>query len=305
MGLGFVVLLFLFLCALPLLVENIRLRLTDLDRRRGPGHFADLPKGKTFYQWMGPEDGQIVVCIHGLTTPSYVWGPVAAHLAQQNYRVLLYDLYGRGLSDRPEGRQDSWFFIRQLDALLNDQKIDQAFVLMGYSMGGAIAAAYAAHRAERLKKLVMIAPAGMGHNLGPLASVAERAGLLGRWLTVLFFPLQLRTALNKERGKAYAIPDMIDKQSAETQWQGFAPAVWASVSGLLQEDLSDHHRKIAESEVPALAVWANKDDTIPISGKARMEFWNPKAQHVVIENKDHALVYDDVDRVTDVLDSFL
>lgn len=34
------------------------------------------------------------------------------------YRILTYDLYGRGYSDRPSGKQNREFFLQQLDDLL-------------------------------------------------------------------------------------------------------------------------------------------------------------------------------------------
>jgi pimeloyl-ACP methyl ester carboxylesterase len=62
----------------------------------------------------------------------------------KGHRVLTYDLYGRGYSDRPGGEQDARFFIRQLEDLLEHQGVTQPVTLLGYSMGGAIGAAFAA-----------------------------------------------------------------------------------------------------------------------------------------------------------------
>ena len=64
----------------PALREMMRPKLTDADRAQAPGQFADLPRGRTHYQWHGPEDGPIVVCIHGLTTPSFYWADLLPHL---------------------------------------------------------------------------------------------------------------------------------------------------------------------------------------------------------------------------------
>jgi len=87
----------------PLLRDWLRARMDDRARATAPGTFVDLPRGKTHYQWHGPEGGPVIVCIHGLTTPSFVFGPIAAHLAGRGYRVLTYDHYGRGYSYRPRG----------------------------------------------------------------------------------------------------------------------------------------------------------------------------------------------------------
>jgi len=90
----------------------------------------------THYRWHGPIDGPVIVAVHGLTTPATVWNGMIPFLTAQGYRVLSYDLYGRGFSDAPSGAQNIAFFTRQLGELLADQEITDAVTLMGYSMGG-------------------------------------------------------------------------------------------------------------------------------------------------------------------------
>ena len=159
---------------LPILKEAIKKKLGEKERTNAPGNFVTLSRGVVHYRWLGAEKGDLVVCIHGLTTPSFVFEGLASHYADIGKRVLVYDHYGRGYSDRPKGKQDKAFFINQLDELLNKLEIKrQKFDLVGYSMGGAIATAYAAHNPNRLNKLILIASAGIGHNLGFSAKVAK------------------------------------------------------------------------------------------------------------------------------------
>ena len=146
------------LVALPALAETLR---RPPRRAAAPGRFAGLPHGQTHYRWSGPDDGPVAVCIHGLSTPSYVFAATERSLAGLGYRVLSYDLYGRGHSARPIGRQTSAFFIRQLRALLADEGIEGPILLVGYSMGGAIATAFAASDPKRVSHLVLIAPSGL------------------------------------------------------------------------------------------------------------------------------------------------
>ena len=46
----------------------------------------------------GPEDGRPLLMIHGLSYPLEVWGAVTDDLADAGYRVVRFDLYGRGRS---------------------------------------------------------------------------------------------------------------------------------------------------------------------------------------------------------------
>lgn len=281
----------------PFAVEALRPRMTRRRREAAPGQFTTLSQGVTHYQWRGPEDGPIAVCVHGLTTPSFVWGPIAEELVQSGYRVLTYDLYGRGFSDRPRGEQDSAFFIRQLDDLLEDQGVTGEITLLGYSMGGAIASAFAAQQAGRLRQLVLLAPAGLGHDLGPVADMAVKYNFFGRWMMLGFYAKSLRRATEAERGLPGRIDRIVDLQIAETRQKGFAPAVLSSLRGILDEDLEDAHRAIAGAGTPVLAIWGEKDDVIPLTCKETLAEWNGQARQAVVPDAGHALAYTHTDAV--------
>lgn len=281
----------------PFAAEALRPRMNRARRQVAPGQFAKLSRGLTHYRWLGAEEGPVAVCVHGLTTPSFVWGPMAEGLGRMGYRVLVYDLFGRGFSDRPRGAQDSAFFTRQLDELLEDQGIAGEITLFGYSMGGAIATAFAAAQAGRIRQLVLLAPAGLGHDLGPIADLAVKYDLFGRWLTLGFYPRTLRRATQAERDLPSAIIGMVDMQIAETRLKGFAPAVLSSLRGILDEDLESAHRTVAGAGVPVLAIWGEADDIIPLGCRDTLAEWNPGARQEVIEGAGHTLTYTDTDAV--------
>ena len=54
------------LIAAPVLAEALRPAMRGAARATAPGQFADLPRGQTHYEWIGPADGPVIVCIHGL-----------------------------------------------------------------------------------------------------------------------------------------------------------------------------------------------------------------------------------------------
>ncbi|MDR9393783.1 alpha/beta fold hydrolase [Roseovarius sp. SYSU LYC5161] len=279
------------LVAAPFLGEWRRKPLGAAERARASGDFADLARGRTHYRWFGPDDGPVVVCIHGLTTAAYVWGPVARGLAAAGYRVLTYDLYGRGFSDRPRGAQDAAFFLAQLDELLADQGVTGRVTLLGYSMGGAIATAFAAAHPDRVRQLILLAPAGLGHDLGPVARLVVNHPWLGTWLFFAFYARSYGNALEAERGLPGRVEGMVDRQKAELEYRGFLPGVLRSLRGILDDDQAGHHRDIAAAKLPVLAVWGAEDDVIPLAGKDKLAACNPRARQAVIEGAGHALAY--------------
>ncbi|PIV78268.1 MAG: alpha/beta hydrolase [Rhodobacteraceae bacterium CG17_big_fil_post_rev_8_21_14_2_50_63_15] len=277
--------------ALPWLREAMKPAIDEAARRDAPGHFARLSRGVTHYHWSGPARGPVAVCVHGLTTPSFVWGGLAPGLGALGFRVLVYDLYGRGYSDRPGGPQDSAFFVTQLEELLEDQGIEGDITLLGYSMGGAIATAFAALYPERLRHLVLIAPAGLGHDLGPLVRRAMRAGAVGRWVMLTVFAPSFRKETEAVRHLPSAVAGIVDLQQRELRWRGFVPAVLRAIIGMLSENLDDAHADIAEAGLPVLAIWAREDTVIPLSSMGRLAQINRNARQEVIEGAGHSLTY--------------
>ncbi len=156
------------LAALPFLRDTEHQPLTDEVRARASGRYVRLSQGLVHYEVAGPEHGQPVVLVHGLAVPAYVWDPTFHALAEAGFRVIRYDLYGRGLSDRPEGPYDGAFFTRQLRELLSALGVERPVDVIGLSMGGSIAGAFTASHPERVRKLVLIAPHNQAVGIGPL-----------------------------------------------------------------------------------------------------------------------------------------
>ncbi|SMX30663.1 alpha/beta fold hydrolase [Actibacterium lipolyticum] len=272
--------------ALP---ELLRKPMNTNARRAVKGKFANLPSGKTHYSWEGPKKGPVAVCVHGLTTGSYVWLAVQKILNMMGYRVLRYDLYGRGMSDRPEGHQDRAFFLRQLEELLADQGVEGDFSLFGYSMGGSIATAYAAQNPDRVDRLVLLATAGLGHTPSPFFRFCTRTPFVGDLFMRLFGAMFLRRALRA--APVGEIDGIAKRQAAETRYRGYLPAVLSSLRNMLADDLSAEHRIIAENNIPVLAIWGDADAAIPMTAVGRLAQINREARQVTLLGATHALPY--------------
>ena len=126
------------------------------------GNLADLKNGKLYYRWFSPEkeNGEILVLVHGFSTPSVVWEGVLPYLLEEGFKFLVYDHYGRGYSSRPKVKYTKDLFVDSLDELIEHQEISQKINLVGYSMGGPIVAGYAEKHSEKVRSASFIAPAG-------------------------------------------------------------------------------------------------------------------------------------------------
>ena len=285
----------------PYLVESRHKVMSTEARKTAPGEFVTLSRGITHYHWIGPLRGPVAVCVHGLTTPSFVWHGLARGLAALGYRVLIYDLYGRGYSDRPRGRQDRAFFVGQLEELLADQGVEEDFTLIGYSMGGVIATMFAAAHPDRVRHLVLIASAGLDFNPGRIGRLVTRIPVLGDWLMLLGYERNQRRAITAERNQPGASDSMATLQLAELTYRGYIPAVLASMRGVLGADLAPELRDLHRAGLPILAIWGRKDDLIPLTSMGRLAEVSRSAKQEIVEDAGHGLVITHTKSVLDAL----
>ncbi len=265
------------------------------------GELAKLPLGNTFYRWAGPEEGRKVVCVHGLTTPSSVYDGLIDRLAENGFRVLSYDLYGRGYSDRPHGLQTPEFFSNQLNDLLCNQGITEKIIIIGNSLGSAISADFTARYPDRIAKLVLLVPAGMGHKAGAVAPFWHRVPGLGRWTMQMAYPRLLKQGIAAERHLPATVANIYDRQIAELSYRGFLRSVFSSIRGTLGGTLVNQHQSIAQSAIPTIAIWGEDDSVIPLNCKDKLSQWNPGATQIVLKNAGHGLVYTHTDTLIEKL----
>ncbi|MDF1857296.1 alpha/beta hydrolase [Pseudooceanicola sp.] len=274
----------------PFLIELRRPKVDKAARAASNGKLARLSQGITHFRWhSGKARGPVAICVHGLTTPSFVWDGVADELEILGYRVLSYDLFGRGLSDRPAAPQNRDFFVRQLEELIKHEGIKEDITLIGYSMGGSIATCYAAKNPHMLRRLVLIAPAGMGLSRSALDRFMIGAPLIGDWLFRVVFPGRHRRAarrLQRDHGVSEAITNA---QAAQVEYRGYLPAVLSSYRRILSETLEAEHREIAHAGIPVTGIWATADQTIPLANMGRLTAWNREAVQTQILGATHWL----------------
>ncbi|MFT5341654.1 MAG: pimeloyl-ACP methyl ester carboxylesterase [Paracoccaceae bacterium] len=284
-------LVILIAIAAPFVIEMRRKPMDDVARENADGSFAQLSQGVTHYQWLGPVRGPVAVCVHGLTTPSFIWNGIAQGLTMMGFRVLIYDLYGRGYSDRPSGKQDRHFFIQQLDDLLVDQNVKGDITLLGYSLGGAIATTFAAQQPDKVRQLVLLAPVGMTLNTTPLGNFIAKTPLIGDWLMQITFPRNQHKAARAERQANPTAKGVAELMLHELQYKGFVAAVLASMRGLLAETLREEHGAIHRAGIPVLAVWAREDRLIPLSALGELTKWSRSTKQEVVDDAGHAMPF--------------
>lgn len=102
-----------------------------------------------------PERGFVVI-VHGLGEHIGRYEKMVKDLSQRGYQVIGFDHPGHGKSDGRRGDTS----IEEIISLIDDLTKDiNKFHIFGHSLGGLIATRYAEERQERIKSLVISAPA--------------------------------------------------------------------------------------------------------------------------------------------------
>lgn len=112
-------------------------------------------------------EGPPIVLLHGQGGVGAQWMPLLPRLAA-TYRVIAPDLPGLGASQMPDREPRTATVMAWLEALIADTCATPP-VLVGISLGGAIAARFALSHGERIARLVLIDSGGLGGRPSPRA----------------------------------------------------------------------------------------------------------------------------------------
>lgn len=151
---------------LPRLTEDEKTRLPYPPDVFPGARDVDSPYGSLRVYEFGPEEGRKVLLVHGISTPCLALGGVAHGLVERGCRVMLFDLPGRGYSDTPADiDHDVRLFVSCILIVLASSKLswmgEDAFSIVGYSLGGGISAAFTSYFPGIIKSVVLVAPAGL------------------------------------------------------------------------------------------------------------------------------------------------
>ena len=281
--------------------------LTNEERAKAPGSFIDLPCGNTHYEVKG--EGAPCVLVHGYATPYFIYDKVFDALVENGYRVLRYDLLGRGLSERVDAVYNAELFARQLNELTDEIFPDTPFHLFGTSMGGTVTATFCARYPGRAKTVTWLAPAGMDSFRPPFyMKLANVRGIGG----VIFNAIGAKTLLSKCASEASHIPpEEIDafmrKFAYALQYKDFVRCTLSSLRNtiLATDEATKAYAATAAQGIPLLCVWGELDKTMPIYQAERMQAVCPQVQLVRFSGSGHIFVYDEAERTMDVVLLFL
>jgi pimeloyl-ACP methyl ester carboxylesterase len=273
-------------------------RLDDNARKQAPGSFVSLKHGKTHFQWHGPENGKILVLVHGFSTPSFVWRGLLPPLINAGFRILTYDHYGRGWSDRPNGKYSLKFYRNHLLELLESQAITAPVHLCGYSMGGLIVADFAGHHRKRMDQIYLIAPAGLKASLQGVPGILKWP-IIGSWLAEHVWSKRLLEEMQKPENQGKALPDLMERYQEQMAFPGYMHSLRSTALHMPLLEGVSIYEKLADTDISVSAIWGAKDTTTPSEGAETLKSLFPDADIEIFDPAYHAITYSHAEVVAD------
>lgn len=280
--------------------------LTPQLRRHWPDRqFAQLSGGCTHYQLAGPEDGQPVVFLTGLTSSFFIWDHQFHALAEAGFRVLRYDYFGRGLSDRPRVAYGSEIFQQQLLDLLDHVGFGGPVDLVGLSMGGATIVHFMDAYPDRVRRYVLIAPAGLPAKRGLKARLLRLPGV-GEWIMTATGD---QAVLRQVRADFGENPQKLQQAEhaylAQMQFHGYKRALLSTYRHNPLHTLKGLYERAGSQPKMALLIWGDKDRVIPYEKHKQIQAAIPNIRLHTVEGGTHPVCFQRPEAVTPVLVDFL
>jgi len=291
-------LLILVLVAMPWLRSAEHADL-EAARAQAPGAFVTLQHGKVFYRVAGPADGAPVILVHGFSVPDYIFDGTRRHLADAGFRVVSFDLYGRGWSDRPDVVYDRDLFAGQLSQLMDALHIQRAS-LVGISMGGAVVGHFAAAHAERVDKLVLIDPFTQPIDIGPM-----RWPVIGDWLFYSYYLPHLAETQLDGASHPEHFADWPKQFAAQMRYPHFGRALLSTGRHLIGQSSLPDFTQVGRQNIPTLLVWGRRDETVPFALSAQVLQAIPSAKLLAIDDAGHIANVERPDIVDPAIATFL
>ena len=264
-------------------------------RKNTNGLYAELNGGVTHYELDGPDSGKVVVLIHGFSVPYYIWNGTYEYLTEHGFRVLRYDEFGRGYSDRPDTVYNKDLYIGQLKNLLRKLEISKPVNIVGLSFGGAVAADFTCANPEMVNKVVLIDPVYNFNSpdFSPyITTFKEAIGADKRALS------QLTDFKYPDKH-----PTWVEQYSPQMEYKGFRNAL-VSTQYNYSFNAKESYSCLNAKNKQVMLIWGKDDKTVPFAFSNSVNAVL-KSQFMPVEDAAHLPFLEKADIVNPALVTFL
>jgi pimeloyl-ACP methyl ester carboxylesterase len=255
----------------------------------------------TMVRYIDAGRGPPVVFLHGLGASMYSWRKNLGAVAAAGFRVIAFDNRGFGLSDKPPAPYDNAAYARLAIALMDSLGLSNA-VLVGHSMGGAIAAEVGIEYPQRVRGLILVGSAGLGAG-EPLLFRVARWPVLGP--AILAFRGRGFTA--RLLKATYFDPSKVTEGDVDQYYAPVAqPAYGQALRGVLRQFHFDGLKgRLDRIVAPTVVLWGEEDRWLPLGLGRALAAGITRSAFVSVPHAGHSVQEEAPDEVNHLVIRFL
>lgn len=246
----------------------------------------------------GPVNAPHIVFVHGLGGSLTTWSLNLPAFAD-TFRICALDLVGAGSSAKPATDYSvpelAAFLARFLDALGTDW---QHVTIVGHSLGGAVALAFAGSYPQKVERLILVDSAGLGPEID-------------RTVLDLVRSEPTRENLHSELSYFFAQSGLVQQSLVEQLYQQrIQPGTHAALVSTANVTFDDGQQLIdlrdilTKLDMPVLAVWGDADAVIPVAHALEVKC-APRNSLQIFANCGHCPHIERADAFNQLVRSFL
>lgn len=244
--------------------------------------------------------GEPLVLVHGLAYDRAGWGGLPDLLAER-FRVVLIDNRGVGESDAPPGPYTVAEMAEDVVGVLDELGLERTN-LFGVSLGGYIAQELTLTHPERVEKLVLCSTAPGGPKAVPMP---QRTQEVFATYPTMEREAGLRMFVENSLGErgVHDLPELVEEIF---QYRlGHAPTVEAWAAQAAAGATYDSYDRVGEIGVPTLVVHGGADVVVDPGNARLLGELIPNARVELVADRGHLLVWEDSERVAELVTEFL
>lgn len=254
-----------------------------------------------------------LIFIHGLGSNLGAWKKNIAHL-QHKFRCIALDLPGYGESTTGNLPYSMRYYVRILKNFIDEFELPRV-TLVGHSMGGQLALMLAASGYEKIKKIILAAPAGlesfhsfekelMKSSSRPFFLKSQKAENIGINYDLSFYKMP--------KDAQYMLQDRLNLMKNPQKYEDYCHLISRCIASMLDETVFE---KLDLIQQPTLIVFGANDFLIPnrlfhptdtpLSIGTRGQRKIPKSELVILSQCGHFVPFEAADRFNELITEFV
>ena len=217
--------------------------------------------------------GKPFLILHGWGSNLEKWEDIAIQLSKKGIKVVVLDMPGFGKSSVPETAWGIDDYVLFLEKFLKTQTgFGRSFYLLGHSFGGTLSSVYSAKHPTKVKKLFLVASAGIRKKTFRKTVLADISHFLHNFKDIPLYGIARKIFYKYFVGR--------------TDYLAVKESMKDTYLNVISKDLSEILPKIS---VPTAIIWGEKDNITLVEDAYYMDKVIKNSKLIIIPNAGHDL----------------